>query len=77
MNNSFVIFQASQFAARLRREAGEGVPAQVDRAYRLALSRPPRPAEREAAVEFIRGSPNGLAEFCQVLFNLNEFVYRP
>ena len=76
MNNSFVLFQAQKFAERLRREAGTAAAAQVDRAFRIALSRPPDTAERQKSIEFVRSSPDGLAQFCHVLFNLNEFVYR-
>jgi hypothetical protein len=76
MNSSFVLFKAQKFAERLRREAGTAVGAQVDRAYRVALARPPDPVERRTSIEFIRSAPDGLAQFCHVLFNLNEFVYR-
>jgi hypothetical protein len=76
MNNNFVITEAKYFAERLRREAGDDARAQVERAYRLALGRAPTVFERMKTVEFIRSSPNGLTEFCQALFNLNEFVYR-
>jgi mono/diheme cytochrome c family protein len=76
MNSSFVLFNAQKFAERLRREAGTAVGAQVDRAYRVALARPPDPVERRTSIEFIRSAPDGLAQFCHVLFNLNEFVYR-
>jgi cytochrome c553 len=76
MNNNFVILESKIFTERLRREAGDDARAQVERAYRLALGRAPGEFERVKAVEFIRSSPNGLAEFCQALFNLNEFVYR-
>jgi mono/diheme cytochrome c family protein len=76
MNNNFVIMEAKFFAERLRREAGDDPRAQVDHAFHLALGRAPSQFERAKSVEFIRTSPNGLAEFCQALFNLNEFVYR-
>jgi len=76
MNNNFVLMEAKYFAERLRREAGDTPQAQVERAYRLALGRAPTAFERAKAVEFIRSGPNGLAEFCHALFNLNEFVYR-
>jgi len=76
MNNNFVITEAKFFAERLRREAGDDARAQVDRAFRLALGRSPDEFERAKAVAFIRGNPDGLAEFCQAIFNLNEFVYR-
>ncbi len=76
MNNNFVISEAKFFAERLRREAGHEVKAQVDRAYHLALARSPQEFERAKAIEFIKSTPNGLSEFCQALFNLNEFVYQ-
>jgi hypothetical protein len=76
MNNNFVINEAKYFAERLRREAGDDARAQVERAFRLALGRAPTAFERAKTVEFIQSSPNGLTEFCQALFNLNEFVYR-
>jgi len=76
MNNNFVINEAKYFAERLRKEAGDDARAQVERAYRLALGRAPTAFERTKTVEFIQSSPSGLTEFCQALFNLNEFVYR-
>ncbi len=76
MNNNFVITESKYFSERLRREAGDDARAQVERAYRLALGRAPTAFERAKTVEFIQSSPNGLAEFCQAMFSLNEFVYR-
>ena len=76
MNNNFVLTEAKYFAERLRRETGDDARAQVERAYRLALGRMPTAFERTKTVEFIRNDPDGLAEFCHALFNLNEFVYR-
>ncbi|MFN0107522.1 MAG: DUF1553 domain-containing protein [Blastocatellia bacterium] len=76
MNNNFVLFEAQKFAERLRTEAGEDVQKQIERGYQLALSRAPSEFERAKTVAFVQGTPNGLAEFCQALFNLNEFVYR-
>ncbi|MFO0809850.1 MAG: PSD1 and planctomycete cytochrome C domain-containing protein [Gemmataceae bacterium] len=45
----------------------------VDRAYELALARKPTDEERADAAEFLRGG--SLADFCQALLCLNEFVY--
>jgi hypothetical protein len=70
-----VLFQADKFAERLREEVGDDVPAQVDRAFLLALSRPPDEIERANAVEMI-SEGDALEEFCHLLFNLNEFLYR-
>jgi len=77
MNNNFVITQSKLFAERLRKEAGADVGGQVERAFQLALSRAPSPYEKTKSVEFVGGGADRLAEFCQALFNLNEFVYRP
>ncbi len=76
MNNAFVMRQAKFFAQRVMSEAGADTADQVERAYELALARPPNEFEKAKAVEFIQGSPYGLVDFCQTLFNLNEFVYR-
>jgi mono/diheme cytochrome c family protein len=77
MNNAAVVVQARKFAERLVSEAGSDAGAQVSRAFELALGRPPSPDELSASVAYVRSGPRGLAEFCHVLFNLNEFVYRP
>ena len=76
MNNQMILFQAGKFAERLRNEAGDDIPTQVDRAFLLALGRAPDAAERANAVEFISEGTEGLVEFCHLLFNLNEFLYR-
>ncbi len=87
LNDEFVRARAHDFARRLRSEAGDDPRTQVARAYRIALSRPPTEAETNAGAEFItaqtrsRGRRNedaplhALADFCQVIFGLNEFVY--
>jgi cytochrome c553 len=77
MNNASVLFQAKQFAERVRRDAGVDVDAQVATAFRLALGRDPDSAERQMAASFVRDGADGLTAFCHALFNLNEFVYRP
>lgn len=77
MNNPMVLFQAGKFAERVRADAGLDPRRQVDRAFMLALGRAPDAAERARAIGFIGESPSGLEEFCHVLFNLNEFIYRP
>ena len=74
MNNAFVLLQSQKFAERLEREAGNDVARQIDLAFRIALARPPEAVERQKAIQFVR--QDGLAAFCHVLVNLNEFVYR-
>ncbi|MBK9168542.1 MAG: PSD1 domain-containing protein [Bryobacterales bacterium] len=77
MNNEFSLYEAEKFAARLRKDAGTDPGRQAERAFLLAFARPPAAAERAAAVEFIRSSDDGLADFCLALFNSNEFAYLP
>jgi hypothetical protein len=53
MNGPLLQTQSKQFAARLLRECGANVDRQIERAYRLALARPPRNQERQMAHEFL------------------------
>lgn len=64
---------ASVFADRLRREAGDGPKKITQRAYQLALGRPPREKESALASEFLKEQP--LKEFALAMFNLNDFLY--
>ncbi len=77
MNSSFAMLQARKFAARVKGEAGSDVARQVTRIYEIALGRPPGEFELSKASAYIRQNADGLADFCQLVFNLNEFVYRP
>ncbi len=83
LNNEFIVQQARYFAGRVLEQAGPEQEAQVRAAYRLALSREPSAQEREANVAFLNrqrtahgGSTlEALADLCDVLLNLNEFLY--
>jgi cytochrome c553 len=77
MNNNFVLTQSRLFAERLHKEAGNDPGAQVEKAFLLALGRPATVFEKARSVEFLSGAPERLAEFCQAMFNLNEFAYKP
>jgi len=72
-NGEFVNRQATYFADRLRREAGDDAAMQIERAYLLALGRRPSPTESTAMIEFLRRE--SLEQLCRVVLNLNEFVY--
>jgi hypothetical protein len=54
LNDSFLQDQAAAFARRLRLEAGSGLPAQIQRAYKLALQRSPTQRELTLAGEFLQ-----------------------
>ena len=75
MNNRFINMQAELFAERVRREAGADVEGQVERAFELALARPPGKYESDKARKFVAANADGLADLCRTLFNLNEFAY--
>jgi hypothetical protein len=64
------------FAARLEKSCAQDRTCQIDTAWRLALARPPRPAENRLAREFFR-TGGTLPDFCLAMFNRNEFLYVP
>jgi Protein of unknown function (DUF1549)/Protein of unknown function (DUF1553) len=72
LNNPFVLRQCEHFAARLQRDSAD-LSEQIDRAYRLALSRPPRSTEAGLLRAYARN--HGLANACRLLFNSSEFVF--
>ena len=72
LNNPFVLKQCEHFAARLKREARD-LPAQIERAYRLTLSRPSTAAEKRRLAA--HSQKHGLASACRVLFNSTEFMF--
>jgi hypothetical protein len=90
MNNPQVRGYAAGLATRAASEAGAGATprAAVRAAYRIALGREPTGEELADAVAFIEGqteshqqagradAPQGaMADLCQALLCLNEFVY--
>ncbi len=72
LNNPFVLRQAQLFAERVQKEA-DSVPARIERAYRIALSRPPE--EKEAAIALDLVERGTLLDLTHVMLNLNEFLY--
>ncbi|HET6425507.1 MAG TPA: DUF1553 domain-containing protein [Planctomycetaceae bacterium] len=74
-NSPFVIDRAEQFAARVMREKPSSSTEQVQRAFALALARPPSSSEQAVAVSSIEN--HGLVTLCRVLINSNEFLFLP
>ena len=64
---------AAKWAERLQREAPNGLPEQIARAYRLAFGRKAAPEEIRFGQRF--AARHSLAQLCLVLFNTNEFLY--
>jgi uncharacterized protein DUF1553/uncharacterized protein DUF1549/cytochrome c len=72
LNDRFMIREAERFADRLESEASTP-EARLERAYRLALGRPPAAREAELLLAHVRD--HGLASACRLIFNLNEFIF--
>ncbi len=62
MNDPLVLEWSRALAARVLNDGGLSLDQQVDRAYRLALSRPPNTSEREAVLDFLRQQSSLLGE---------------
>jgi hypothetical protein len=72
LNDPFVTRQAEHFANRLGR--AEKSPArQIELAHRIAFGRAAGKEELIAAKSYV--TKHGLANFCRLLFNTNEFMF--
>ena len=85
MNSPFVRQQAEKLAARIRTPAGDRNSV-IESAYKMTLSRSPTRVERERMGAFLQrqaqsygntpqANDRAMADFCQLLLCLNEFVY--
>jgi hypothetical protein len=81
MNNTLVQKLAAFFATRVASEAGAEPSKQIERAYWIALSRPPTVEEARASTEALAGfrkslpETQALAKFCHTLINSAAFMY--
>jgi hypothetical protein len=75
MNSDEVEKASTKFAARLEKESAGNLDNAVDLAYRIALSRPPSPSEKDRALTYVQNDPERLKDFTWLLFNLDEFIY--
>lgn len=74
-NSKFVIQQSKFFAERLKREAGNDLLNQIQRAFRLCTAREPDESELSDSLKFVK--THGLPAFCRALLNSNEFLFIP
>jgi hypothetical protein len=87
LNNEFVLLQSQHFAERVRK-AADSKQEQIRSAYRIALGRDPSAREvddnlgfldRQRAYHAGRQAPDAdlaaLTDVCNVILNLNEFLY--
>ncbi|HEY2911096.1 MAG TPA: DUF1553 domain-containing protein, partial [Gemmataceae bacterium] len=79
LNGPIVAGIARNFAGRVVKDAGTDPGKAIDRAFTLALNRPPSTEERAAMLDFLtlhKGSWNdAVTDLCHSLLNLNEFLY--
>jgi hypothetical protein len=88
MNSPFVRRSAENFSRRIDPGPAGSPAAVVGSAYAVALARPPSPGELADGIQFLaeetesyraEGKSNArelaLADFCQTLLCLNEFIY--
>jgi Protein of unknown function (DUF1553)/Protein of unknown function (DUF1549)/Planctomycete cytochrome C len=73
LNNGFMRQAATALGARVHEEAGSELDPQIERVYRLVLGRAATETELQLAHNF--AAEFGLAEFCLVILNSNEFLY--
>jgi len=86
LNDEFVLLQSRLFAERVKKAAGSDPAEEVRQAYRIALSREPSAKEMSESRQFLdkqrthhAAKPDpalaALIDLCNVMVNLNEFVY--
>jgi hypothetical protein len=88
LNDEFVLLQSRYFAERVKKAGGDNPAEQIKQAYRIALSRDPMPREMTESREFFEkqrahhaakpaADPvlSALTDLCNVIVNLNEFLY--
>jgi cytochrome c553 len=73
MNSEFSVAQAAQFAARIKKQAGEDPQTSLECGWRLAFGRSPTAEERQTALDYL--SRNSLERLCLLMFNMSEFIY--
>ncbi len=76
MNSDFMHEQSAKFASRIMTECGNGSDCAVRRAYKLTLSRLPKPAEAVMARRFLEEGGR-MEDFCLAMLNRTEFLYIP
>lgn len=86
LNSDFAVKRGEDLAQRLQRDCGDDAPAKMRRAFVLTSGREPSSAERKMSVRFLEDqrlayheTPDAerrvWADFCQMLFGLNSFLY--
>ncbi len=75
MNSVQIDRAAVRFGQRLAKESNGDLKLATDLAYRIALARPPSPAEQERAKTYLDNDATRLKGLAWLIFNLDEFIY--
>jgi hypothetical protein len=75
MNSQEIERASTKLAERLQKESNGDIASAVDLGYRITVSRPPSPGEKDEALTYVRNDPARLKGFAWLLFNLDEFIY--
>ena len=75
MNSPEIENASAMFADRLKKESSDDLSAAVDLGYRIALSRPPTPAEKDQSLTYIGSDPSRVKNLAWLILNLDEFIY--
>ena len=75
MNSDEIEKATAKFAERLQKLSGGNLNTAVDLGWRIAIARPPSPAEKDKALSYLNNDPARLKGLAWLLFNLDEFIY--
>jgi Protein of unknown function (DUF1553)/Protein of unknown function (DUF1549) len=75
MNSPEIDKACSGLAGRLQKETNGDLPAAVELAYRVVLSRPPSTTEKNDALAYLQNDGTRLKQLSWLMFNLDEFIY--
>ena len=72
-NNPFILSQSRHLAARVAREVGDDLRAQLEAAYQQVLGRLPTDKESQELTAY--AAKHGMTNVCRLIFNTNEFMF--
>jgi hypothetical protein len=75
MNSNFIEQRAEALALRADVKGGGDATAKVQRLFRLTLSRPARPEELAACLNFVDAGPQSWTELAKLLLSSNELHF--
>ncbi len=76
LNSEFLWTLSMHFAERIKKESSSDPKDQIEKAYMIALSRPPSKEEIKIGMSILKGHiDDNLINLCHLIYGLNEFIY--